>query len=614
MTIRNLIVAILLTSSGLYAAPTVTGQRHNTVSAISVAGPAEYASASVTVTSAHLAVGISLSPTSLAVQSGQSQQFASVVTGTSNTAVTWVAALGSISSSGLYTAPLVTSQTTDTVSVISVADPSEYAKAPITVSPGSGGGGSAGPYSLTNQQPVTPVPNSSNPESIFYRKLPADVLSHLWGNTSSVEASNNFGKCIATQCGNINMNGIGNTQSCSAKGVCSAWNLLTFASYGNFGTKAVYYATQADPWYIFTKDVPAGNCFYCPAGWTSGPFHAPNNMLIPGSNSTGQGGDVNILIWDQAQGLVVELYTSLPNSRGKQYVGVCPGGGHDGTQDDPCPISGFNGASEVSDFYKSQDWGSKNPQGLQNTVSSLGIAPTAAYLRVNELVSGTIPHALEDVAYCINSPIGHPLVVFPGTAYGPRACSAVGGQSTYRPYEGMLHFLDYSDAQLNCLDPAKPVCQYSDGTNIPKVQAFQMVFLNQMAHYGSYIGETGGPNSSLRSYQVDDYGVDWSYLGNKYGSPIWAWLDNIVATVPNPESYVLSGPNGSANPSQKHYSLFAFTNIPYMPGLTGATDQSGNSCGSGHGCDLSGHIQVADQCVAIAQAGLSSQNGVAACP
>jgi hypothetical protein len=561
-------------------------------------------------------VGISVAPTSLAVQSGQSQQFTSAVTGTSNTAVTWVAALGSISSSGLYKAPVVTSQTTDTVSVISVADPSEYVKAPITVSPGSGGGGGVGPYSLTNQQPVTPVPYSSNPESIFYKKLPADVLSHLWGNTSSVTASNNFGKCIATECGNISLNGIGNTESCN-NGACSGWDLLTFASYGNFGTKAVYYATQADPWYIFTKDVPAGNCFYCPAGWTSGPFHMPANALIPGSNSTGQGGDANITVWDQAQGSVVEMYTSMPSSTGKQYIGACPSASHAGTEADPCVIGAtqlWNAGSVVSDFYGSRDWGSVNPQGLQNTVSSLGIAPSTAYLRVNEIVSGTIPHALEDVAYCINSSNGDNLVVFPGTAFGPRPCSTVGAQSTYRPYEGMFHFLDYTDAQLGCLDPAKPVCQYSDGTDIPKVQPFQMVFLNQLAHYGAYVGETGGPNSSLRSYQMDDYGVNWAYIGDDYGSPIWAWLDNIVATAPNPDSYVLSGPNGSINPSQKHYSLYAFTNIPYLRGLSGATDQSGNSCSTGRGCDLSGHLQVADQCVAIAQAGLSSYNGVAACP
>ena len=51
------------------------------------------------------AVAVTLSPTSASVQAGQTQQFTATLSGSTNTAVTWSASGGSISSSGLYTAP-----------------------------------------------------------------------------------------------------------------------------------------------------------------------------------------------------------------------------------------------------------------------------------------------------------------------------------------------------------------------------------------------------------------------------------------------------------------------------------------------------------------------------
>lgn len=83
-------------------------------------------------------VGVSVSPGSVRLQSGQSKQFTSAVTGTSNTAVTWTAELGSISSSGFYTAPTFWSQIVDTVSAVSAADPTKYASASVTVSVNTG--------------------------------------------------------------------------------------------------------------------------------------------------------------------------------------------------------------------------------------------------------------------------------------------------------------------------------------------------------------------------------------------------------------------------------------------------------------------------------------------
>jgi Concanavalin A-like lectin/glucanases superfamily/Abnormal spindle-like microcephaly-assoc'd, ASPM-SPD-2-Hydin len=79
------------------------------------------------------AVAVSISPTSTSLQPGGVRQFAASVTGTTNTAVTWSASGGSISSSGLYTAPATTG--TYTVRATSVADTTKYSTATITVTP-----------------------------------------------------------------------------------------------------------------------------------------------------------------------------------------------------------------------------------------------------------------------------------------------------------------------------------------------------------------------------------------------------------------------------------------------------------------------------------------------
>jgi Ricin-type beta-trefoil lectin domain/Pectate lyase superfamily protein len=83
-------------------------------------------------------VSISISPTSASIISGGTQQFADTVSGSANTAVTWSASAGSVSSTGLFTAPTVSTNTSATVTVVSQADTTKYASAMVTVSPNSG--------------------------------------------------------------------------------------------------------------------------------------------------------------------------------------------------------------------------------------------------------------------------------------------------------------------------------------------------------------------------------------------------------------------------------------------------------------------------------------------
>ncbi len=84
------------------------------------------------------AISVSVSPTTATVASGGTQQFSAQVTNTSNTAVTWSATSGTMSTTGLFTAPTVTSTKAVTVTATSVADNTKSASATVTVNAAAG--------------------------------------------------------------------------------------------------------------------------------------------------------------------------------------------------------------------------------------------------------------------------------------------------------------------------------------------------------------------------------------------------------------------------------------------------------------------------------------------
>src|SRR5260370_463510 len=93
-------------------------------------------------TSSKTTVTISVAPTAVSVAVGNTQQFTATVTGTSNTAVTWSvaggAANGTISITGLYTAPAMTPNPPQaTVTAVSQADSSASGSATVTIQPGN---------------------------------------------------------------------------------------------------------------------------------------------------------------------------------------------------------------------------------------------------------------------------------------------------------------------------------------------------------------------------------------------------------------------------------------------------------------------------------------------
>jgi hypothetical protein len=112
-------------SNGLYTSPCpVTSQTQVQVRACSTVNSQKCGTAQVTLTP----ITVAVNPKTVSVSAGGSQQFTSVVQGTSNTGVTWSlsptgAASGSIDANGLYVAPAtISSVTTVTVTATSKAD------------------------------------------------------------------------------------------------------------------------------------------------------------------------------------------------------------------------------------------------------------------------------------------------------------------------------------------------------------------------------------------------------------------------------------------------------------------------------------------------------------
>jgi hypothetical protein len=80
-------------------------------------------------------IQVGISPSIATAVSGQKQQFSATVSGTPYTGVKWSASSGSISTSGLYSAPTVTSETTAIITATSVFDQSKSASATVTINP-----------------------------------------------------------------------------------------------------------------------------------------------------------------------------------------------------------------------------------------------------------------------------------------------------------------------------------------------------------------------------------------------------------------------------------------------------------------------------------------------
>ncbi len=122
--------------TGLYTAPsTVPGGGKCHIKATSVADPTKSATAEVTITAP---ISVSINPPTASVLTGDTLQFSATVSGTSDQRVSWQVvegpSCGSISSTGLYTAPSTVPEGGKChIRATSVADPTKSATVEVTI-------------------------------------------------------------------------------------------------------------------------------------------------------------------------------------------------------------------------------------------------------------------------------------------------------------------------------------------------------------------------------------------------------------------------------------------------------------------------------------------------
>lgn len=140
-------------TNGLYTAPSLIPSATNvTVVATLQSDTTKSGSARVS----HVPVAVGISEPSINLNGGDSHQFAATVTGHTNTSVTWslstcsLGACGTLSSTGLYTAPSSVASAADvTVTATSQADPSKSASATVHLVPVSVSISPTGPLNVS---------------------------------------------------------------------------------------------------------------------------------------------------------------------------------------------------------------------------------------------------------------------------------------------------------------------------------------------------------------------------------------------------------------------------------------------------------------------------------
>jgi hypothetical protein len=141
-------------------------------------------------------IDVSVSPTTASLSANQSQQFTATVTNTSNTAVTWSLSptVGSISSTGLYTAPAsIGSQQTVTVTATSVADSTKSASAIVTLSPPAVAtpvfSPAGGVYSSAQTVTISTTTSGASINYTTYGSTPSETSGTLYNGPITVSST-----------------------------------------------------------------------------------------------------------------------------------------------------------------------------------------------------------------------------------------------------------------------------------------------------------------------------------------------------------------------------------------------------------------------------------------
>jgi hypothetical protein len=317
----------------------------------------------------------------------------------------------------------------------------------------------------------------------------------------------------------------------------------------------VYYGTSSDPVYTISSCTHHGSGTRNPVGHS---FHMPSGAQF-GGNPNGGGCsygscmDQFLVVWDETQDVLFSSYLygsshpALPSCSGHCYISLYYCGMADRATDSGYGNSGAGYATN-------------------------GLSPEAGLIRSQELIQGQINHAILLNTACTN---GH--VVFPNLSSSNTA--GVCSNTSNRPPNGALVFLDYTPTQLATLKTRLPAWQY------PIVAA--------MSTYGGYISDTGG-SAGARSIEPSRIESGQGYRYSGHTDALFSFLSANCGT----GCYM--GVKAPTPPkSAQVYTLNVFANIPSLPGP---------SCSSSS-CGVKGHMHIADPCIAKGLAGFSSSQG-----
>jgi hypothetical protein len=170
-------------------------------------------------------------------------------------------------------------------------------------------------------------------------------------------------------------------------------------------------------------------------------------VRIPQQARAAGGGDAHMTVVDQQAGWEYDLYKYCYQRCSSSSVRTLPQGGGDV-------------------YFR---WGGRtriDGDGLDSDATAARVGNLAGVIRAEEMQRGRIDHALFMVVKCDSGQ-----KVYPAMGLGAK-CS----DPSHAPAEGMRFQLTLSDSQIDALS----------------VPAWKKTILRAMAHYGLYVGDTGG--------------------------------------------------------------------------------------------------------------------------
>ena len=330
-----------ISASGLYTAPTTAGSY--TVTATSVADTTVSSSATVAVTTTAPPVVVSINPTSASIQTGATQQFKATVTGTSNTAVTWTTTGGTVSSTGLYTAP--GNAGSYTVSATSAADTTKKASVKVTVTAPAAAAVNISPTGVSLAPNATTtftatVSNSSN-TAVTWTATGGTISGT--GNSITYTAPSSTGTYTVT------VTSVADTSKQASANVNDTTSPApSFEGYGagaTGGSNVVHVTNlnSSGSGSLAAAIASSGNHVVFDVGGTiSGTFNIPSNTTIdgfsapsPGITITGGTGSAGILTIEDVsniiiQGIRIRGSSNIPaNTKGIMFYESGNGTNHD---------------------------------------------------------------------------------------------------------------------------------------------------------------------------------------------------------------------------------------------------------------------------------------------